>query len=89
MIDEFFLKAFEYGPFAALCFALIFYMRKDHRQDYMGVTNRLNEVEDYQKNKMTETLTENTQVITRNTEAMREVKQVLHHCHSQRTNEED
>ena len=73
-------KLFEYGPFAALAFALIFYMRKDHRKDYEGVTTRLNEVEDYQKNKLTDTLTENTKVIAENTSTMADIRQVIEKC---------
>ena len=79
-MEELLPKLFEYGPFAALAFALIFYMRKDHRKDYEGVTTRLNEVEDYQKTKLTDTLTDNTRVIAENTATMTDVRQVIEKC---------
>jgi hypothetical protein len=70
----------EYGPFAALTFALVYYMRKDHRKDYEGVTTRLNDVEDYQKNKLTDTLTDNSRVVAENTKTMQDVRQVIEKC---------
>jgi len=79
-MEELFLKAFEYGPFAGLAFALIYYMRKDHRKDYEGVTGRLNNVEDYQKNKLTSTLDDNTKVIAENTKVMSDVHSVIEKC---------
>lgn len=82
MEPELFGRLLEYGPFAALCFALIYYMRKDHRQDYLGVTRRLNEVEDYQKNKMTDTLAKNTVAIANNTEMLARVDETIRACNS-------
>ena len=73
--------AFKYGgPFAALAFALVYYMRKDHRKDYEGVTTRLNTVEDFQKNKLTDTLDDNTKVIAENTKVMADVHSVIEKC---------
>lgn len=81
MIEELLPSAFKYGgPFAVLAFALIFYMRKDHRKDYEGVTKRLNDVEDYQRNRLTDSLDANTRVIAENTQTLAEVKQVIHQC---------
>lgn len=80
-------KAFDYGVPTALVFLLMFGMyklltiiRADHRKDYEGVTKRLNEVEDFQKGKMTEVIDKNTQALTKTCDAVREVKEVVQKC---------
>lgn len=80
-------KAFEYGLPTVLVFLLLWggyklitAIRSDHRKDYEGVTRRLNEVEDFQKQEMKMTIDRSTIAITENTDALKEMRTVIEKC---------
>lgn len=77
----------EFGIVGIILFSLIFcgwryvqQVRADGRKDYEGVTKRLNQMEDFQKDRLTEVVEKNTVVVTQNNEVLKEVKNVMQNC---------
>ena len=66
MTEFFTYVAKTHGPWIALVVFFVWNSRKD----YQGVTKRLNQVEDWMKEKFLDRLEANSQALERNTEAM-------------------
>ncbi len=61
----------QYGPWVALTVWMVYQNRRDHRRDYEGVCERLNQVEDWIKNQFLKELAKNTRALNHNAEIMK------------------
>ena len=75
---ELFTKILEQqGLIAAILCAMMYFWRKDARQDYEGVCKRLNELEDARTEDQRTVIKESIKAVEANTAACGQVKEVL------------
>ena len=74
--NDIIMKAFEFGPMAAVAVYLIY------RQsvDYKGVCKRLNDVEDWQKGEMSELVKSTVEALNTNSGCIREISNTIKNC---------
>ncbi len=90
MSDKVLEKVLDFGPLAVIIIVLLYGSYKvinkildANRQDIDGLANRMNRIEDDDRERMVTTIEKNTKALSDNAEVMQEVKYAIQKCKGQ------